>query len=123
MTAPDPFDYPDDPAESCPKPEPAPVTRPPVDHDDDETAFWRGVRDGTDRPKTSEQEYHSNYAEWMASERRVAYTVRCPDCMMDAREPCVRIDEHGRPITPHQPLRKQPAHVRRIKLARKEATR
>lgn len=118
MSAPDPFDYPDDPP-------PAPPARPPVDHDDDETAFWRGLREGSDRPPPPAEHRvdHAAYVEWMASERRVAYTVRCPDCMMDVKVPCVRIDQHGRVIVPHQPLRKLPAHTRRIQLARKAATR
>lgn len=119
MTA-DPFDYPEDAAESCPKPEPPPVTRPPVDHDDDESAFWRDVREGADRPPPPEHQIdHSSYVEWIASERRVAYTVRCPICIMDVGVPCIRIDDHGRPIEPPQPLRKLPAHDARLKLARK----
>lgn len=116
------FDYPDDPTpEPAPPPVHDPPPRPAVDHDDDEAAFWRGVREGTDRPpdRREERPCSSNYAEWIASERRVAYTVPCPMCKVGVNDPCVRIDYHGQPIHPPEPLRKLPAHDARLKAARK----
>lgn len=101
----DPFDYPDDEPEH-------PPPRPPVDHDDDESAFWRDVREHAGEHRQPHRGDPSDYAEWMAAERAVAFRVPCVDCKMGVDQPCVHVGTN-------EPLRKFPAHVRRMIAARK----
>lgn len=97
----DPFDYPDDPP-------PPPPPRKPVDHDDDESTFWRKVREeaGRDRPS-----HRGNYADYVADVRKIAFTVPCRDCKAAVKEPCTGVNG--------EPLRKFPCHTHREIDARK----
>ena len=97
MSAADPFDY---------------------DEPDDETAFWRDLRADT-APDT--QSNGNAYAEWIAEERRIAFTVPCLVCKVVAGQPCIRVA--GNPpqsVQPPEPIRKYPAHAPRLLAARRK---
>ena len=97
MSAADPFDYADDDA-------------------DDEAAFWRDQRAAADTlPGTNP------YAEWIADERRTAFTVPCPVCRVAVNQPCIRVAGNPtQPVQPPEPIRKYPAHTPRVLAARRK---
>lgn len=51
---------------------------------------------------------------WFDEQRRIAKTVPCVDCQRPIGQPCVRVGTD-------EPLRKFPAHIRRILAGRREA--
>lgn len=115
MTAADPFDYPDDPVDlDAGSPEYS-----------EEAAFWRDVRDDAGhRPEPAPHAHQGTpYADFIAEERRVAFTVPCPTCKVDIGAPCIRVDHHGVPYDPPEPLRRYPAHAPRLKAARRRINR
>lgn len=138
MTDPDPWAEPVDldavpdwePAYGDPRREPGTHTPPeptgapiaeetPVGRDDD-AAFWR---DTTASAQTYTNADTHAYAEWIAEERRVAFTVPCPVCKVVVDQPCIRVSGNPpQPVNPPEPIRNYPAHAPRLRAARRKTT-
>ncbi|WP_431231501.1 zinc finger domain-containing protein [Mycolicibacterium psychrotolerans] len=115
MTAPDPWDDPVDP-DAVPDWEP-PTTEPDPEPIDDETAYWRDVRNA------DTQAYTPAYSAWLAEERRIALTVACSVCKMVVGQPCIRVSGNPpQPVNPPEPLRRYPAHEPRRRAAQRKLT-
>ena len=120
MTEPDPWAEPVD-LDAVPDWEPAaePADETPVGRDDD-AAFWR---DATASALADVHVDTNAYAEWIAEERRVAFTVTCPVCKVVVDQPCIRVyGNPPQPVNPPEPIRKYPAHAPRLRAARRKLT-
>lgn len=121
MTEPDPWAEPVD-LDAAPDWEPAaaPADETPVGRDDD-AAFWRDAT--VSAPPYTGADTNA-YAEWIAEERRVAFTVPCPVCKVVVDQPCIRVSGNPpQPVNPPEPIRKYPAHAPRLRAARRKTTR
>ncbi|MCP3810788.1 hypothetical protein NLX62_00275 [Mycobacteriaceae bacterium Msp059] len=132
MTEPDPWAEPVD-LDAAPDWEPAawvdhdapPMQRhyedvPVVVTNGDDAAFWRDATAST--PADTHTDTNA-YADWIAEERRVAFTVACPVCKVVVDQPCIRVyGNPPQPVNPPEPIRKYPAHAPRLRAARRKTT-